>query len=102
MNLSGGPFQERYATVFDAADLVLIKEPPGLDRIAPEERLSAQQLVENICTRGIEAHYFPNVDSMLPFILPRVKSKDVLLVMSTGSFGNLIERLLAELGNRKI
>ena len=95
-------FQERYATVFDAADLVLIKEPPGLDRIAPEERLSAQQLVENICTRGIEAHYFPNVDSMLPFILPRVKSKDVLLVMSTGSFGNLIERLLAELGNRKI
>jgi UDP-N-acetylmuramate: L-alanyl-gamma-D-glutamyl-meso-diaminopimelate ligase len=87
-------FQERYATVFDAADLVLIKEPPGLNRIAPEERLSAQQLVEDIAARGIEAHYFPDIDGMLPFILPRVESKDVLLVMSTGSFDNLIERLL--------
>jgi UDP-N-acetylmuramate: L-alanyl-gamma-D-glutamyl-meso-diaminopimelate ligase len=90
-------FQKRYATVFDAADLVLIKEPPGLDRIAPEERLSAQQLVEDIAARGIEAHYFPDGDSMLPFILPRVEPKDVLLVMSTGAFDNLIERLLEEL-----
>ncbi|MEJ2366067.1 MAG: Mur ligase family protein [Deltaproteobacteria bacterium] len=93
-------FQERYAEVFAAADLVLIKEPPGLERIAPEERLSARQLVEDIAARGEEAHYFPDVDTMLPFILSRVEPKDVLLVMSTGSFDNLIERLLAELSNR--
>ena len=95
-------FQKRYAEVFTAADLVLIKEPPGLERIAPEERLSARQLVEDIAARGNEAHYFPDVDSMLPFILARVEPKDVLLVMSTGSFDNLIERLLAELSNRQI
>ena len=90
-------FQERYAKAFDAADLVLIKEPQGLDRLAPEERLSAQQLVEDISARGIEAHYFTHIDGMLPFILPRVETGDVLLVMSTGSFDNLIERLLEEL-----
>jgi UDP-N-acetylmuramate: L-alanyl-gamma-D-glutamyl-meso-diaminopimelate ligase len=93
-------FQERYATVFDGADLVLIKKPPGLDRIAPEERLSAQQLVADISARGVEAHYFPEVDEMLPFILSRVESGDVLLVMSTGSFDNLIESLLEGLSNR--
>jgi len=87
-------FQERYATVFDGADLVLIKEPPGLDRIAPEERLSAQKLVADVKARGVEAHYFPMVDEMLPFILSRVESGDVLLVMSTGSFDNLIDRIL--------
>lgn len=87
-------FQERYATVFDGADLVLIKEPPGLDRIAPEERLSAQQLVADIGARGVEAHYFSDVDEILPFILSRVQRGDVLLVMSTGSFDNLIDRLL--------
>ena len=65
-----------------------------MERIAPEERLSARQLVEDIAARGNEAHYFPDVDSMLPFILSRVEPKDVLLVMSTGSFDNLIERLL--------
>jgi len=87
-------FQERYATVFDGADLVLIKEPPGLDRIAPEERLSARQLVADITARGVNAHYFAMVDEMLPFILSRVESGDVLLVMSTGSFDNLIDRIL--------
>jgi UDP-N-acetylmuramate: L-alanyl-gamma-D-glutamyl-meso-diaminopimelate ligase len=92
-------FQERYATVFDTADLVLIKEPPELDRIAPEERLSAQQLVADIKARGVNAHYFPIVDEMLPFILSRVEPKDVLVVMSTGFFDNLIERLLEELKN---
>jgi UDP-N-acetylmuramate: L-alanyl-gamma-D-glutamyl-meso-diaminopimelate ligase len=95
-------FQERYATVFDAADLVLIKEPPGLDRIAPGEQLSTQQLVADIVARGIEAHYFPDIDGMIPFILPRVESKDVLLVMSTGSCDNLIERLLEDLSNRQV
>ena len=81
---------------------MLIKEPQGLDRIAPEERLSAQQLVEDIAARGIEAHYFTHIDGMLPFILPRVEARDVLLVMSTGSFDNLIEKLLEELSNRQI
>jgi UDP-N-acetylmuramate: L-alanyl-gamma-D-glutamyl-meso-diaminopimelate ligase len=93
-------FQERYATVFDAADLVLIKEPPGLQSIAPEERLSAAQLAKDISKRGVEAHYFPEVDFMLPFILSGAKAGDVLLIMSTGSFGNLIDRLLEELKKR--
>jgi UDP-N-acetylmuramate: L-alanyl-gamma-D-glutamyl-meso-diaminopimelate ligase len=90
-------FQLRYAAAFDDADLVLIKEPPGLESIAPEERLSARQLVADIAARGVETHYFPNVQSMLPFILSKVESEDVLVVMSTGSFDNLIEKLLEQL-----
>jgi len=93
-------FQHRYAAAFDNADLVLIKEPPGLESIAPEERLSAQQLVADINTRGVEAHYFPDVEGILSRILSKVESKDVLLVMSTGSFDNLIESLLEELSSR--
>jgi len=61
------------------ADLVLIKEPPGLQSIAPEERLSAAQLVKDISKRGVEAHYFPEVDTMLPFIMSGAKAGDVLL-----------------------
>ena len=79
---------------------MLIKEPPGLHRIAPEERLSAQQLVADIGARGIEAHYFADVDTLLPFILSRIEPGDVLLVMSTGSFDNLIDRILQELEER--
>ncbi len=90
-------FRKRYATAFDGADLVVIKEPPGLERIAPEERLSTKDLIEDIRDRGVEAHDFLSVDDMLPFILSRVQQGDVLLVMSTGSFDNLIERLLESL-----
>ncbi len=93
-------FQQRYATAFDGADLVIIKEPPDLERIAPEERLSAQQLVTDIRARGVEAHHFAGVDAILTFVLSKVQRGDVLLVMSTGSFDNLIDRLLKRLKNR--
>jgi UDP-N-acetylmuramate: L-alanyl-gamma-D-glutamyl-meso-diaminopimelate ligase len=87
-------FQEQYAGAFDAADLVLIKEPPDMERIAPEERLSTRKLVDDIAARGKEAHYFLDVEAMLRFILPQVRPRDVLLIMSNGSFDNLHERLL--------
>ena len=93
-------FQEQYAGAFDAADLVLIKEPPDMERIAPEERLSTRKLVEDIAARGKEAHYFLDVEAMLGFILPRARSRDVLLLMSNGSFDNLHERLLKALESR--
>jgi UDP-N-acetylmuramate: L-alanyl-gamma-D-glutamyl-meso-diaminopimelate ligase len=90
-------FQQRYAAAFDSADLVIIKQPPAVERIAPEERLSTKQLVEDVRARGVEALYFPDVDTMLPYILSQVKRDDVLLVMSTGSFDGLIDRLLKRL-----
>ncbi|UCG14550.1 MAG: UDP-N-acetylmuramate:L-alanyl-gamma-D-glutamyl-meso-diaminopimelate ligase [Deltaproteobacteria bacterium] len=93
-------FHQRYVTAFDAADLVLIKEPPGLERIVPEERLSAGQLVADIRSRSLDAHYFPDVDTMLSFILSRVRREDVLLIMSNGSFDGLIDKLLEGLRNR--
>jgi len=90
-------FQEQYAKAFDGADLVLVKEPPDLERIPAEDRFSAGKLVDDIAARGKEAHYFPDVNAMLAFILPRVRPRDVLLIMSNGSFDNLHEKLLERL-----
>jgi UDP-N-acetylmuramate: L-alanyl-gamma-D-glutamyl-meso-diaminopimelate ligase len=94
-------FQHRYGAAFDAADLVLIKEPPGLEAISPEDRLSAEQLASDISARGVEAHHFREVESILSFVLSMVRRDDVLLVMSTGSFDNLIDRLLGALEERE-
>jgi UDP-N-acetylmuramate: L-alanyl-gamma-D-glutamyl-meso-diaminopimelate ligase len=93
-------FQKRYAAAFDMADVVLIKEPPGMEGIAVEERLSARQLVADIVARGLEAHYFPDTEAILAFVLARARSGDVLLIMSTGSFDGLIDKLLGELEKR--
>jgi UDP-N-acetylmuramate: L-alanyl-gamma-D-glutamyl-meso-diaminopimelate ligase len=93
-------FQEQYAMAFDGADFVLIKEPPDMERIPPEDRFSARRLVDDIAARGREAHYFPDVNAILAFIRPRVRPKDVLLIMSNGSFDNLHEKLLDVLRER--
>jgi UDP-N-acetylmuramate: L-alanyl-gamma-D-glutamyl-meso-diaminopimelate ligase len=87
-------FQDQYVGAFDAADLILIKEPPDMERIAPEDRLSTRKLVEDIGARGKEAHYFLDVEAMLRFILAQVRQRDVLLIMSNGSFDNIHEKLL--------
>lgn len=93
-------FQERYASAFDSADLVLIKEPVAMEGISQEERLSVKQLLEGILARGLESHAFAEVEEMLDFILSRVEPGDVLLIMSTGSFDNLHERTLEALRGR--
>jgi UDP-N-acetylmuramate: L-alanyl-gamma-D-glutamyl-meso-diaminopimelate ligase len=93
-------FQEQYAGAFDAADVILIKEPPDMERIAPEERLSTRKLVEDIAARGKDAHYFLDVEALLRFILPQIRPQDVLLIMSNGSFDNLHERLLKALESK--
>ena len=71
-----------------------------MERIAPEQRLSTRKLVEDIAARGKKAHYFLDVEAMLRFILPQVRPRDVLLIMSNGSFDNLHERLLKALESR--
>lgn len=92
-------FQKHYAASFDSADVVLIKEPPGMEGIPPAERLSARQLVADIAARGVKAHYVPDVDAVVAFVLPRIQPGDVLLIMSTGSFDNLHDRLLRALSD---
>jgi UDP-N-acetylmuramate: L-alanyl-gamma-D-glutamyl-meso-diaminopimelate ligase len=90
-------FQERYATAFVGADLVLIREPVGLERIARADRLSARQLVADIASHGVAALYCHDTDSALASILTRLQRGDVVVIMSTGSFDNLIDRLLEAL-----
>jgi UDP-N-acetylmuramate: L-alanyl-gamma-D-glutamyl-meso-diaminopimelate ligase len=94
-------FQDAYAEAFDAAHLVCIKEPPGLDAIPPEERMNARELVEHIGMRHKEAHYFEDTDGLLQFLVSHCTSGDLVLSMSNGSFDGLPQRLLAALRERQ-
>ncbi|MBW1982471.1 MAG: UDP-N-acetylmuramate:L-alanyl-gamma-D-glutamyl-meso-diaminopimelate ligase [Deltaproteobacteria bacterium] len=89
-----GVFQQAYAEAFDAAHMVLLKEPPGLESIPAAERLSVEKLAAAIGKRGVEAHHFADADAILHFISSRAEPGDVLLLMSTGSFDNLHQRII--------
>ncbi len=87
-------FQDRYASSFDNSDLVMIPEPPLMEKILPDERFSSRRLVEDLQKRGVKSHYFPTTDQLLEALLREVQSGDVVLFMSNGGFDNLPRRLI--------
>lgn len=93
-------FQTHYAAAFDAADLILIRQPPLLDKIPQNDRFSSQQLVADLNQRGNRAHFFPDTGDIIEFVTREARHRDVVLIMSNGGFDNIHVRLLSELKTR--
>lgn len=97
-------FQQPYAAAFADADLILVREPPDLWKVPEEERFSSWQLVQDLSAGGKQAFYFPETDHLLHSLLKGLRPNDIVVVMSNGSFDNLVPRLceaLDEVGNMK-
>jgi len=90
-------FQSIYPLAFDGADLVCIRKPPLLAKIAPHERFSSEKLVADLQDRGHDAHYFPDTETIITFLTATARAGDVILVMSNGGFDNIHARLLESL-----
>jgi UDP-N-acetylmuramate: L-alanyl-gamma-D-glutamyl-meso-diaminopimelate ligase len=90
-------FQKIYPLSFDGADIICVRQPSLLQKIPPPERFSSQQLVEDLKCRGKDAHYFPDTDAIIDFLVTEARSGDLILVMSNGGFDNIHERLLKSL-----
>jgi UDP-N-acetylmuramate: L-alanyl-gamma-D-glutamyl-meso-diaminopimelate ligase len=91
-------FQVPYAAAFKDADLILVREPPDLWKVEPEEQFSSRQLVADLGRQGQTAYYFPDTDQLLEGLLPLLKPGDLVLVMSNGDFDHLVPRLCQALG----
>jgi UDP-N-acetylmuramate: L-alanyl-gamma-D-glutamyl-meso-diaminopimelate ligase len=90
-------FQNVYPMSFDDADLICIRNPSRIEKIPPNERFSAKQLVTDLKPRGKEAHFFSDTESIIHFLTKETRKGDVVLVMSNGGFDNIHERLLESL-----
>lgn len=87
-------FQSVYPGCFDAADLVCIRQPPGLEKIPEPERFSSEKLVSDLVQRGLPAHFFNDTDAILTFLTHQARPDDIILIMSNGGFDNIHQRLL--------
>jgi UDP-N-acetylmuramate: L-alanyl-gamma-D-glutamyl-meso-diaminopimelate ligase len=92
-------FQDVYPTVFDAADIVCIREPSLLKKIPENDRVSVLRLVEDICKRGVTARHFADTEGIIEFVVSEALPGDIVLIMSNGGFNNIHERLLKSLAN---
>jgi UDP-N-acetylmuramate: L-alanyl-gamma-D-glutamyl-meso-diaminopimelate ligase len=90
-------FQNEYPQSFEMADLICIRQPPLLKKIPPGQRFSSRQLVNDLCSRGKDAHYFPDTDTILSFLTTNARPQDLILIMSNGGFDNIHQRLLESL-----
>ncbi len=90
-------FQDVYPLSFDGADIVCISVPPLLEKIPQEDRFSSERFVKDLKSRGKNAHFFGDTQSIIDFLIKESKAGDLILIMSNGGFENIHERLLKAL-----
>ena len=89
-------FQDDFARAFAGADEVVLA---SLFRssLPAAERLSEQQLVDDLRARGVAARHLPTVDAIVAAVAQEARAGDVIVVMSNGGFGGIHGKLLGAL-----
>ena len=90
--------RDAYLAAFRNADRTLFAPLFHRDRLTPEERLDLPGLVADLTAGGHPAEVCDSVDDLLERTLVRAGAGDVVVTMSSGSFGQLPRRLLERLG----
>lgn len=90
-------FQDIYPETFLEADMVCVCRPNVHKKIDPENRFSTSKLVEDINKKGVPAHHFDNSDAVVRFLTPKLRSNDLVLIMSNGGFDNIHQKLLEQI-----
>ena len=94
-------FQAELASAFADADAVVISQIARLELLAPEERLDAARLMQDLKTAGKDAAYLPDVEAIVAHIAKGAQGGDVVCIFSNGGFGGIHGKLLERLGRRQ-
>ena len=89
-----------YAEAFRGADRVLFAPIYHAGRLGPEERIDFRDLAAELTAEGVEATAFEGLDALREAALAGARPGDVLVTMSSGSFGAMPSALLGELRKR--
>jgi UDP-N-acetylmuramate: L-alanyl-gamma-D-glutamyl-meso-diaminopimelate ligase len=91
-----GTFAAAYEEALAAADVALVA--PVFHRVRlGEAALDREALVEALSARGVEAAALPEGADLAAEVRSHIAAGDVVLCMSSGDFGGLPRRLVAEL-----
>jgi len=93
-------FQDRLAGAFGPADVVVLADVFGMAEVPVEQRLDPQRVVRELVAHGKEASFVPDVGAIVERLADELRPGDVVIVMSNGGFGGLIDKLLQALESR--
>ena len=90
-------FQQRFVEALSQADRVVLAGLHAPEGIPVDQRLDPAQLVAELNASGTEAVLLLEVEAMVAHLAGSCSAGDTVVVMSSGGFGGLIEKLLAAL-----
>ncbi|MGZ6480327.1 MAG: UDP-N-acetylmuramate:L-alanyl-gamma-D-glutamyl-meso-diaminopimelate ligase [Bdellovibrionales bacterium] len=90
-------FQDEYAKAFRPADMIYVAKPYDQTKIDEANRFSTEELIQDLRQHGKTAEMAPDAEGILAKMVPMLKPKDVILIMSNGGFDNIYQKLLTKL-----
>jgi UDP-N-acetylmuramate: L-alanyl-gamma-D-glutamyl-meso-diaminopimelate ligase len=93
-------FENDFIKSFDPADNAVVARVFGASKLAPEDQLSPDRVVEGIRARGKTAVTFDTTAEIVDFVAGQAVAGDHVVVMSNGGFDGIHGKLLTALKNR--
>ena len=93
-------FQREIAEALSLADCVAIPALFKAEKIAAEDRLDPQQVVDDLRRLGRLAWHVENVAGIIETVCREARSGDCIVIMSNGGFGGIYQRLPDALAKR--
>jgi len=90
-------FQQDYVRAFRDADEVVFAALYRPDRYTRETALDLEKLGRDLTSNGKGAKQLKDADAIVADLSPRLKDRDVVLIMSNGGFGGIHEKMLSAL-----
>ena len=99
-------FEQRYVEAFSRADRVVIgpvfHRKRFETRYGIEKMMSVDGIVADLRQTGVEAEYVEDFDAIAGLVATEGREGDVVIVMSSGSFGGLHETMLDRLSQERL
>jgi UDP-N-acetylmuramate: L-alanyl-gamma-D-glutamyl-meso-diaminopimelate ligase len=92
-------FQADFADALSVADEVVLAPLYAPEKVPADERLDVERLAGDLRREDVPARLVPTVEETVAHIAERASPGDTVLVMSSGDYGGLHEKLLARLGD---
>jgi UDP-N-acetylmuramate: L-alanyl-gamma-D-glutamyl-meso-diaminopimelate ligase len=92
-------FQAEFAEAFAQADEVIVGRLFDPSKIPVEDRFDPERLALDLHRSGTKGSYTPEIDAIVKQLAQSAAPGDVVVVLSSGSFDGLHDKLLDEIGD---
>ncbi len=94
-------FQKDYPVAFSAADYVVFAPIFESFRLAADDQLSVDEVLEDLKAQGKPAFAIEGAEAIVEHLAPELRPEDVVVIMSNGGFGGIHQKLLDVLDGRE-